>query len=231
MPRVALTFDDGPGPITAELLDVLAAAGWRATFFVLGRNIVDAPWCEGDTARARALVVRAMREGHEVGNHTFSHRRPEHWRELAVDLERNDRLLRDLRAEAGVDVEAPIAVRLPYGIRLVERDVPVETGTMGGVTLDPRLAVLASLGRTHVHWTACVQDWQAQREDGATLAASLIAHVQSQELVGLDAVVDLHDSGTGSSWGYDRRATLEAVRRVIEFGKSRGWSPFTVPVY
>ena len=39
MPRVALTFDDGPGPATTALLDVLAARGVTATFFLLGKNV------------------------------------------------------------------------------------------------------------------------------------------------------------------------------------------------
>ena len=39
----ALTYDDGPGPSTEALLDVLEAAGARATFFLLGRNLCEAP--------------------------------------------------------------------------------------------------------------------------------------------------------------------------------------------
>lgn len=59
----ALTFDDGPGPSTPAVLDALAAAGVRATFFVLGRQ-----------ARAHPELVRRMRdEGHEVANHGWDH--------------------------------------------------------------------------------------------------------------------------------------------------------------
>ena len=63
MPRLVLTFDDGPGPSTPALLDVLAAAGVTATFFVLGVNL----------EKRRDIAVRAAREGHELGNHTYSH--------------------------------------------------------------------------------------------------------------------------------------------------------------
>jgi hypothetical protein len=62
VPRAALTFDDGPGPITSELLDVLRDAGWPVTFFVLGKNVEEAAWC-GDPGRARAVVVRDLRAG------------------------------------------------------------------------------------------------------------------------------------------------------------------------
>ncbi len=62
--RIALTFDDGPHPAhTAEILDILAEYGVRATFFVVGEN----------AERWPELVRREAREGHEIGNHTYSH--------------------------------------------------------------------------------------------------------------------------------------------------------------
>lgn len=60
---IALTFDDGPGPYTAHLLDILKAADARATFFVLGERV----------ARSPELVARMVAEGHEVGNHSWNH--------------------------------------------------------------------------------------------------------------------------------------------------------------
>lgn len=61
---VALTFDDGPGPKTGQLLDALKQANAAATFFVVGPN-----------AEARPQVLaRMMAEGHEIGNHTWNHR-------------------------------------------------------------------------------------------------------------------------------------------------------------
>jgi peptidoglycan/xylan/chitin deacetylase (PgdA/CDA1 family) len=59
-PVVALTFDDGPHPATTpHLLDTLAAAGARATFFVLGARAAAHP----------ELIERIAGEGHELGNH------------------------------------------------------------------------------------------------------------------------------------------------------------------
>ena len=61
---VAITFDDGPHPrYTAEILDVLAEYGVKATFFVIGKNI----------EQYGSLVCRAAEEGHEIGNHTYTH--------------------------------------------------------------------------------------------------------------------------------------------------------------
>jgi peptidoglycan/xylan/chitin deacetylase (PgdA/CDA1 family) len=62
---VALTFDDGPDPVfTPQILDVLAAHGAHATFFVLGVRAAEHP----------ALVQRIVDEGHALGTHTYSHR-------------------------------------------------------------------------------------------------------------------------------------------------------------
>jgi peptidoglycan/xylan/chitin deacetylase (PgdA/CDA1 family) len=63
-PYIALTFDDGPNKtLTPKLLDLLAAHHMKATFFVVGQNAADHP----------EILRRAVREGHEIGNHTWSH--------------------------------------------------------------------------------------------------------------------------------------------------------------
>ena len=62
--RIALTFDDGPNPETTRLiLDLLGAAGHRATFFVIGERAEAHP----------ALMVEIVRRGHTIGNHSFAH--------------------------------------------------------------------------------------------------------------------------------------------------------------
>jgi peptidoglycan/xylan/chitin deacetylase (PgdA/CDA1 family) len=65
--RVCLTFDDGPDTDwTPRVLDILAAAQVQATFFMIGRQV--RRWPE--------LARRVAAAGHEVANHTFSHRHP-----------------------------------------------------------------------------------------------------------------------------------------------------------
>jgi chitin deacetylase len=228
VPRVALTFDDGPGPSTAEILDILRDLGVHATFFVLGKSVDEARWCEGDVARARSLVGRALREGHVIGNHTYSHQRPSEYLGLAADLRKGDEVIRARRREVGLPEDAPIAVRLPYGIRLVERTVPAPTGTLQVAALDPRVPVLASLGRAHLHWTSDFEDWTLRPDAGPVLAERMLEHVVGQAALGLDAVIDLHDGGTGSDWGYARPATVEGVRRFCLEARRRGWEFFTV---
>lgn len=64
--EVALTFDDGPyGESTEKILDALAEHGVQATFFVTGIHVESRP----------ELIRRMLLDGHEVGNHTYSHPR------------------------------------------------------------------------------------------------------------------------------------------------------------
>ena len=64
--EIALSFDDGPHPrLTPVILDILAEYGVKATFFMVGENVGYYP------AAARAVAEA----GHEIGNHTFSHRK------------------------------------------------------------------------------------------------------------------------------------------------------------
>ncbi len=62
--RIALTFDDGPHPkITPEILKILEKYDVKATFFVIGINAKNYP----------SQLKQIVENGHEIGNHTFSH--------------------------------------------------------------------------------------------------------------------------------------------------------------
>jgi peptidoglycan/xylan/chitin deacetylase (PgdA/CDA1 family) len=101
---VALTFDDGPDPEkTQPLLDLLAAAHLRATFFVIGAKAMRWP----------ALVGRIAAAGHTVGNHSFSHRSFPllSSREITSELVRCNEVVETI---TGV---TPRFVRVPYGRR------------------------------------------------------------------------------------------------------------------
>lgn len=66
-PALSLTFDDGPHPeYTPRVLDRLQQSGWKGTFFVVGERARQYP----------ELVQRIVAEGHELGNHTFTHGEP-----------------------------------------------------------------------------------------------------------------------------------------------------------
>ncbi|MBP6950052.1 MAG: polysaccharide deacetylase family protein [Clostridiaceae bacterium] len=106
---VAITFDDGPGPHTARLLDALKEYDAKATFFVLGGYLVDS--AKKDNSANRALIQRMVDEGHEVGNHSYNH--PEF-----IKLS-NDQVLSQLRrtsdAISAITGEKPTLFRPPGG--------------------------------------------------------------------------------------------------------------------
>ena len=99
---IAMTFDDGPSEkLTPELLDILAQHHIHATFFVIGRNVVEHP----------EILLRAVREGHEIGNHSWSHPAFGKMRDESVraELRKTDDAI---RAAIGV---RPVLMRPPYG--------------------------------------------------------------------------------------------------------------------
>ena len=62
--EIALTFDDGPHPgVTDRILDELKARKMHATFFMIGQCVAAAP----------ELARRVHAEGHDIGNHTYTH--------------------------------------------------------------------------------------------------------------------------------------------------------------
>ena len=98
---IALTFDDGPGPYTAQLLDILDQHGAKATFFLIGSKV-----------SAQASVVRNIQaRGHQLGNHSWSH--PE-LPKLPIDQVAGeiDRTNDAIKQATGVK---PTVMRPPYG--------------------------------------------------------------------------------------------------------------------
>lgn len=126
---VALTFDDGPSPrCTPRLLDGLRDLGARATFFVVGCQAVKDP----------DIVCRMAAEGHQVGNHSYDHAALDRLTpaQALADLEKNDRLLRDLLGDGDY------WVRPPYGLLTA--------------------AEAAALSVPLVNWSVDTEDWRTK---------------------------------------------------------------------
>ncbi|MEO3887629.1 polysaccharide deacetylase family protein [Nonomuraea sp. B5E05] len=113
---VALTFDDGPGKHTGRLLDLLNERHVRATFFVVGEMVA---------AGGRRAVQRIAADGHELGNHSWSHQALSELtrKELHRELRHTGRLVRRL---TGVRMRV---MRPPYG--LTDRHVAAEARRAG----------------------------------------------------------------------------------------------------
>jgi peptidoglycan-N-acetylglucosamine deacetylase len=103
---IALTFDDGPSPShTPAVLSLLRREGVRATFFVVGSAVERQP----------QLARMIIEDGHELGNHSYSHRPMVLMRQgtIRVEVERTDSLIR------AAGSRGPIHFRPPYGKRLL----------------------------------------------------------------------------------------------------------------
>ncbi|WP_321860633.1 polysaccharide deacetylase family protein [Burkholderia cenocepacia] len=185
---IHLSFDDGPGPSTPALLDVLRDASCVATFFVLGKHL----------SGALDVATRIVRESHRLGNHTHSHARPGALADAALidEIDTTDALIRNVYRRAGVPVPHTIPLRLPYGL----------------MPQDDRAAVLARLQREHTGWTAILDDWQRPAPSPQALFDAMCAHVDACTAQHRDVLFCLHD---GSRHGDARPNTVEAVRLFL----------------
>jgi hypothetical protein len=107
--HLALTFDDGPHPdVTPLVLDRLAAAGQRGTFFLIGAN----------AERHPGLVRRIVAEGHALGLHSYSHSRFfSTWLpgRIAADITRGAELVADLTGSPAPTLfRPPVESRTPW---------------------------------------------------------------------------------------------------------------------
>jgi peptidoglycan-N-acetylglucosamine deacetylase len=151
---LAVTFDDGPGDRAPELLDALADHDAKATFYVTG-----------ELAHLRPDAVRRMyAEGHELGNHTWSHADLAELSASEIEEELGS-VQSLLRRQIG---HAPDTLRPPYGCRD-----------------DAVLEVAAEVGMAQVLRTVDVRDWDEDDPTEITRRAGEVAEP--------DAIMVLHD--------------------------------------
>jgi peptidoglycan/xylan/chitin deacetylase (PgdA/CDA1 family) len=132
---IALTFDDGPGPDTADVLDILSAANVKAVFCVVGKHAKQYP----------GLVRRIVAEGHLLGNHSWDH---DHVMWKAGTTAEGYR--RDLvRASEAIRAAVP-GVAIPF--------FRAPFGAWGTDRVAARVA--AGMGMTPLSWTFSVADWR-----------------------------------------------------------------------
>ncbi len=124
-----LTFDDGPSATTmGEVLDTLAKYRAKATFFIVGSHIDESEACH-------TVLQRAVREGHELANHSWSHPAMGEFSERERIMEEFSATQRRIAEVTGV---TPLYFRPPY-LSVSERlfqTVPLPFITMSTDTVD-----------------------------------------------------------------------------------------------
>ncbi len=202
--KIVLTFDDGPDPVwTPKILDILKQENVKAAFFVIGENGQENP----------DLIKRIVREGHEIGNHSFTHPNLGEVPHQITDLELNatERLIESLTGHSTRLFRAPYfgdaEPRTPD-----EVEPTVQAQNLGyisiGLHIDP-------------------DDWKLKNDDGTprnaddlvreTLAGAAITTPEER-----GEIVLLHDGGG------DRSATVEALPKIIHELRKRGFQLTTI---
>ncbi|MGI9035931.1 MAG: glycosyltransferase [Pyrinomonadaceae bacterium] len=202
--KIVLTFDDGPDPVwTPKILDILKQENVKATFFIIGENGQANP----------ELVKRIVAEGHEIGNHSFTHPNLGDVPSKVVDLELSatQRLIESLTGRSTRLFRAPY-----FGD--AEPRTPDEVGPT---------AQAQRLGYISVGLHIDPDDWKLTDDDGNKRTADdLVNEVLRQVAIRTPEergeIVLLHDGGG------DRSATVEALPQIIEKLRAQGYEFTTV---
>ena len=200
--KVALSFDDGPDPEwTPKILDVLKKYGVHGSFFMIGEEAENNP----------GVMERVYREGHEVGNHTFTHPDLSEISIGQVDLQLNltERLF---AAKLGVQ---PLYFRPPYSIDQ-EPDTNDQAAPVDHVQ---------GLGYVIVGNKIDTNDWDEHpRKTPQEITDSVFQQIKDMEVKtwARGSVILLHDGGG------NRQATVDALPVLINALRARGYE--IVPV-
>ena len=195
--KIALTFDDGPDPQwTPKILDILKEKGVHATFFIIGENGAAYP----------RLVQRALAEGHDLGNHTFTHPNLGETPNgvAALELNATQRLIEALTGRS------TRLCRPPY---LGDAE-PTSAEEIAPMQEAERLGYLI------VGLKVDPDDWQKPAPE--LIVERVVAQATDPDPEKRGQVVLLHDAGG------DRAATVAALPKLIDALRAKGFEFATV---
>jgi peptidoglycan-N-acetylglucosamine deacetylase len=198
--KLVLTFDDGPDPLyTPQILDILSRENVPAAFFLVGIN------AENNIP----IVKRIYREGHEIGNHTFTHPNIAmvSRKRAIIEMDATRLLIEAITGHSTVLFRAPY--NADFEPQKAEELIPVAIAREKnyldiGESIDPL-------------------DWEPGTS-ADSIVARVIARKQSMTDQNLSGnIILLHDAG-----GDSRAATVEALPRIIHYFKERGYTFTTI---
>ena len=187
-----ITIDDGPTrSITPGMLDVLMEKGVTATFFILPQKNVD------------DLYMRIIDEGHELGNHTYSHVYKRLYQAGGLEVFKEEVL------------DAQEFIFSNFGYTMTSFRFP--GGSMGrsASIIEPRMALLDELGYRYFNWHIDSGDARADIPDrsAAALTRNVLDNTRDREHL----IVLMHDSA-------GKKTTLDALPGIIEGLREQGYA-------
>ena len=155
IPKVALTFDDGPSSVyTKILLDGLKERKVKATFFLVGENVEN----------NKKLTKRISKEGHLIGNHTYSHAdlARTNYNKASVEINKTNEIITSITGTS------PKYIRPPYG--------------------DVNKKLLENTGMRVVLWNVDPEDWKDRnaetvRSNADIVVNRIISHVRPGDII------------------------------------------------
>lgn len=189
--KIAFTFDDGPDPtFTPQVLNILSEKNVKGTFFVLGKQAALYP----------EIVERIYKEGHTIGNHTFSHSdiKKDNSLTLQVELNSTQRLIEQITGHSTTLLRPPYTTDADYSEDELQSVFQFQNMgyTMVGSLIDSR-------------------DWESKSSD------EIVKRVTETNLKNGDIIL-LHDAGG------NRSTTIEALPKIIDTLREKGYT-FVTP--
>ena len=204
---VFLTFDDGPSTtITPKILDILKQYDVKATFMLVGKNVES-------NEESKKLVKRILEEGHEIGNHTYSH-------DYKNKLYPKNKLNVDYFMEEIQKTDN--AIKSIVGESFNTRVIRMPGGYMSRkIYNDPNLDIFDSRLKEKniisIDWNAYAEDAETKKRNAEQILEAVKKTVGTKEKV----VLLMHDT-------YGKEETAKALPNIIEYLKNQGYEFKTI---
>jgi len=191
---IALTFDDGPTMgFTEDILGILKDNSVKATFFMIGEKI----------EKNRSIALRVLKDGHDIGAHTYTHKKL-HLSgsgQIAKEINSTVLMIKELYKEAGIETSYRPIFRSPHGFKNIRLNI-----------------YLKKHGLYLIPWTRGV--WDTSSPGSEWIIEKAIKKPRNNEIILLHDGKGVNQSVSDSQ----RTGLLQALPKVIDFYKNKGYT-------